>query len=139
VCFRGLVTVLNKKYFPTEGGAVKTSPGEHTVHFDEMLGDGGYENTIILITILIIYRLKYHTAVLVYKALNNQAPKYISHLFVNVSSHTYILRASTRGDIIPKSKIANTKNLLNTFSNKGKNISNMIPVNIRNTSSIKNF
>ena len=41
--------------------------------------------------------------------------------------------------MIPKSKIANTKNLLNTFSNKGKNIWNMIPVNIRNTSSIKNF
>jgi len=54
VCFRGLVTVLNIKYFLTKGGAVKTSPGEHTVHFDEMLGDGGYEDTIILITILII-------------------------------------------------------------------------------------
>ena len=54
VCFRGLVTVLNINYFPTEGGAVKTSPGKHTVYFDEMLGDGGYENTIILITILII-------------------------------------------------------------------------------------
>jgi len=84
-------------------------------------------------------RLKYHTAVLVYKALNNQAPKYISDLFVSVSSHTYSLRSSTRGDIIPKSKIANTKHLLNTFSNKGKNIWNMIPVKIRNSSSIKNF
>ena len=48
-------------------------------------------------------RLKYHTTVLVYNALHNQAPKYISDLFVNVSSHKYSLRSLTRGDIIPKS------------------------------------
>jgi len=51
-----------------------------------------------------------------------------SHLNINV-----------RGDIGPKSKIANTKNLLNSFLNKGKNVWNTIPVYIRNTSSIKNF
>jgi len=50
-------------------------------------------NTLVWLTFDNI--LKYHTAVLVYKAFNNQAPKYISDLFVNVSSHTYSLRSST--------------------------------------------
>jgi len=65
--------------------------------------------------------LKYITAVLVYKAFINQAPKYISDLLVNSSLRKYYLRSTTLGDIITKSKIANTKNLFNTLSNKGKN------------------
>ena len=67
------------------------------------------------------------------QSINNHAPKYISDLYVNVSSHKYSSRSSTRGDIIPKSKMANTQYLSNSFSNKGKDVWNMIPGYIRNT------
>jgi len=75
-------------------------------------------NTLRWLTFNNIY--KYHTGVLVYKAINNQAPSYISDLLVNAPSHKYSLRSSIRGDIISTTKSANTNILLNTFLSKVK-------------------
>jgi len=83
--------------------------------------------------------LKYHIGVLLYKSLNNYAPKYISDLFLNVSSPKYSLRSVSWRDIISKSKIASTKNLLNTFRKKVKTFGIWYHIYIRNTSSIKFF
>jgi len=84
-------------------------------------------------------RYKYHTGVLVFKALNNQAPTYISDVLKTVSSHNYHLRSTTRGDIISKAKVPNTKNVLNSFSNKGKELWNCLPIEIRHSKSLYNF
>ena len=50
-----------------------------------------------------------------------------------------LLSHSTRGDIISTTKSANTKILFNTFSSKGKEVWNNMPVQIRNSSSINTF
>ena len=84
-------------------------------------------------------RYKFHSGVLVYKALNNQAPPYISKLFISTSICKYSLRSSTRGDISSFTKIPNTKYMQNTFSNTGKEIWNCIPVHIRQATSVNCF
>ena len=74
-----------------------------------------------------------------FKALNNQAPTYISDVLKTVSSHNYHMRSTTRGDIISKAKVPNTKNALNSFSNKGIELWNCLPIEIRHSKSLYNF
>ena len=63
----------------------------------------------------------------------------VSNVLKTVSSHNYHLRSTTRGDIISKAKVPNTKNALNSFSNKGKELWNCLPIEIRHSKSLYNF
>ena len=81
-------------------------------------------------------RCKYHTAVLVYKIVNNMSPSYLK---VSVSNNmSYNLRSKSHKDIIvlyrPK-----TKYFKDTFQHYSMTIWNSIPLLIRNTTNLNSF
>lgn len=82
-------------------------------------------------------RCNYHTAVLIYKAKNNLAPKYISNLLTFSSNEKYSLRSATHNDIVtPKHR---TNYLKNSFNYTGAHVWNTIPTYIRSLVSINAF
>lgn len=83
-------------------------------------------------------RVQYHSNTMVYKALNELAPEYISDIFIKVSdSHTRTLR-STDNDLlrIPSSK---TNFFENSFTISASKLWNQLPLDIRNSPSQSAF
>jgi hypothetical protein len=83
-------------------------------------------------------RCKYHTAVLVFKTLNNMAPTYMTELMTLSDNKIYNLRSRSRKDIVLWTR-PKTNYIKDTFSYYGMNIWNNIPLNIRNANNLKCF
>lgn len=82
-------------------------------------------------------RLKYQTAVIVYKSENGQAPKYIDRLLMVSTNNSYHLRSETnRNLILPK---FNTELFKHSFTYISINIWNNLPMHIRQISNLKSF
>ena len=85
-------------------------------------------------------RCKYHSGVMVYKALNNLTPIHISNMFTSLSSSsTRSLRSAINGNIATTYKIPRTNYLLHTFSSRGKDTWNSIPIHIKHKDSLRSF
>ena len=81
-------------------------------------------------------RCKYHTAVLVYKIVNNMSPSYLT---VSVSNNvSYNLRSKSHKDLVLSSR-PKTNYFKDTFQHYSMTIWNSIPLNIRNTSTLNSF
>ena len=83
-------------------------------------------------------RCKYHSAVLVYKTLNNMAPSYLSEILKFSQNEKYSLRSANRHDLVLKIK-PRTNLIQNTFAYYSMKIWNNIPIFIRNSNSITSF
>ena len=83
-------------------------------------------------------RLEYFTACLIYKCLNNSAPKQLAETFEYVHQHhDYRTRSATNKDLLlPRAK---TSLFQHSFAYYGAKIWNQLPLNIRNSSSICTF
>ena len=83
-------------------------------------------------------RICLNKSVLMYKAMHDLTPKYITDLFVPVSNvNSYESRSSVKGDLdVPKVK---TQLARQSFSFTCIKIWNSLPVNIRRSESIKTF
>ena len=75
-------------------------------------------------------RLRYHTAILIYKVINGECPAYMTNLISIASNNSYNLRSSTNLSITIK-QFPRTKYLKNSFVFLSRNVWNSIPANIR--------
>ena len=82
-------------------------------------------------------RCKYFIGLLIFKAINNLTPSYISDLITFSSNNTYVLRSVAKRDISHNKP--NTNYLKKTFSYSGMEIWNRIPTEIRNSQNINTF
>ena len=84
-------------------------------------------------------RIKYRKACMVYKSLNDLAPKYMSDMFKNVSDcHNRDTRSSVRNDLsLPSGRHKDIYR--NSFAYDGAIIWNGIPASIRNAESFNSF
>ena len=83
-------------------------------------------------------RLHYHTCLLVYKALNGLAPKYLSNLLTKTSEiHSRSLRSGDNDEL--RVPFARTNYFAKSFSVVGAKQRNALPVHIRQTSNINSF
>ena len=76
-------------------------------------------------------RCKYFIGLLIFKAINNLIPSYISDLITFSSNNTNVLRSIAKRDISHNEP--NTNYLKKTFSYSGMEIWNRIPTEIRNS------
>ena len=83
-------------------------------------------------------RCMYHTAVLVYKTLNNMSPSYLSESLIVSNNSSYNLRSKSHRDIVLVST-PRTNYLKDTFQFYGMTIWNCIPPNIRNITQLNSF
>ena len=83
-------------------------------------------------------RLLYNKSVLVYKALNDLTPTYITNLLTPVSqTHSRSLRSSENGLLsIPRSRSAIFDR---SFSYSASKLWNVLPLNLRTASSLNEF
>ena len=83
-------------------------------------------------------RHNYNKAVLVYKALNNLTPAYISDLLTPISqSHNRTLRSTTSGSLaVPRSKKAMYDS---SFSSSAPRLWNTLPEPVKKSASLKDF
>lgn len=82
-------------------------------------------------------RCKYHSGLIVYKALNKLAPDYITNILPVANNESYNLRSSSRKDIQhirPRTNV-----LRNSFRFTGMNIWNSTPLHIRSSNNIVLF
>jgi len=78
---------------------------------------------------------KYHTGVMVFKALNHLAPSYITQ---SASSSSIHLRSSNQYKLSFASlKTPKTKYMLSNFSKRGRDVWNFVPIEIKQTHSLK--
>ena len=77
-----------------------------------------------------------HTAILMYKTVNKNAPDYLSNLFTS-SNSDYDLRGKENRLLLPKFRTEFAKR--NSFSFTGAKVWNSIPFNIRSASSLSLF
>ena len=85
-------------------------------------------------------RCNYHTGVLVYKALNHLTPSYITELLESASFNSIRLRSSYQYKLSYASlKTPKTNYMLSTFSKRGRDIWNIIPIEIKQTKSLNSF
>ena len=83
-------------------------------------------------------RVKYHSWVMMYKAINNKIPEYISNMCSeSVDIHGRNLRSADR-DMF-KVSTERTQYYENSFRIEGAKNWNSLPLNIRMTSSIESF
>ena len=82
-------------------------------------------------------RCKYHTAILIYKCVNNQTPEYLNNIITFSQNHKYNLRSATHNDIVNTK--ANTGYKKRAFSYHSMDIWNSIPIEIRMACSISAF
>ena len=83
-------------------------------------------------------RCKYHSAVLVYKTLNNMAPSYMTEVLAFSKNEKYNLRSSKRSDLVLKTR-PHTNYLKDTFAYYSMTIWNHIPYDIRVSSTLQSF
>lgn len=83
-------------------------------------------------------RVQYHTCIMVYKAINGQAPEYLSNLLVKSSeSHSKSLRSGDREDLrVPFSR---TSYYERSFSITGAKAWNSLPNHVRQSSDLNSF
>ena len=83
-------------------------------------------------------RVQYHTCVMVYKALKNMSPEYITDLFTKVSETHNRSTRSVDNDLlhIPSFK---TSLFENSFSVSAARLWNTVPLDIRTASSLEAF
>ena len=82
-------------------------------------------------------RVRYHTGLTVYKALNGLTPQYISSLINKVPSTDHKLRSSSKELLsVPKSR---TQIYSNSFSINGPKEWNSLPLTVRTSSSLESF
>ena len=82
-------------------------------------------------------RCNYHTALLIYKSLNNLTPKYIKDLISFSKNSSYNLRSATRHDITNSRDETSFKK--NAFSYASMEVWNKIPTFIREAKTIQSF
>ena len=82
-------------------------------------------------------RCDYFTGLMVYKALHNLSPKYITNLIPLSVNNNYNLRSSARSDIAHKKH--KTNYLKQSFGYSSRTIWNNIPLDIRNAKSLSAF
>ena len=83
-------------------------------------------------------RCKYHSAVLIYKVLNGTAPSYMTDFVSFSQNNVYNLRSIANNDLILQSR-HKTKYMQASFVNYSRNIWNIIPSQVRNSSDIRTF
>ena len=83
------------------------------------------------------YRFKYHTAVLMYKCLNNLTPKYITDVISFSNNFTYNLRSASRHDITNSRYKTSYKK--KAFSYATTEVWNKIPTFIREAKTLHTF
>ena len=83
-------------------------------------------------------RLKHNKATLIYKALNNKAPNYITNLLKPMSEvHTLNLRSTENGTLyVPRSR---TSLYDGSFSCSAPRLWNSLPQTVRNAGSLPTF
>ena len=84
-------------------------------------------------------KIMYHKCVLVYKAINNQTPSYISNMLtpVNTINNNHTLRSATNHNLLlPKPRLNTLKR---TFTYSGPEVWNKLPVDIKTASSLYVF
>lgn len=81
-------------------------------------------------------RVNYHTAVLVYKCVNNQAPEYLCSLFTLVKNNYSLRSISDENLALPKFRLTSYKQ---SFAYSGVMIWNNIPPAIRKSESLRQF
>jgi hypothetical protein len=82
-------------------------------------------------------RCKYHVCLLVYKTLNNLAPKYLNNILSFSTNSSYNLRSVQRYNIT--NNRPNTNSLKRTFSYFAMEIWNSVPSNIKHIRNIMSF
>ena len=82
-------------------------------------------------------RCNYHTALPIYKSLNNFTPKYIKDIISFSKTSSYNLRSATRHDITNSNYKTYFKK--NAFSYASMEVWNKIPTFIRETKTIHTF
>ena len=83
-------------------------------------------------------RCKYHAGVLVFKALNNMAPNYLSELLTLSNNDNYSLRSMNNCDLVVKRKYR-TNLYQDSFTSFSMKIWNDIPTSIRKSYSLHTF
>ena len=83
-------------------------------------------------------KLRYHTCIMMYKALNNMAPEYIQNLFLMTSvSHNRNLR-SVDSELL-KAPFSRTNYCANAFAIKGAQEWNSLPLELRTVATLQWF
>ena len=82
-------------------------------------------------------RFHYHTALLIYKSLNNLTPKYIKGIISLSNNSSYNLRSATRHDITNSTYKTSFKK--NAFSYASTEVWNKVPTFIREAKTIHTF
>ena len=82
-------------------------------------------------------RYNYHTALLIYKSLNNLTPKYIKDIISFSNNSSYNLRSATRHDIT--NTRCKTSFKKNAFSYASMEVWNKLPTFIREAKTIHTF
>ena len=83
-------------------------------------------------------RCKYHSAVLVYKTLNNMAPSYMSEIVSFSENNLYMLRSVTNKDIVLQTR-PRTNYMKSSFTYYSRNVWNIIPLEIRESKNIQTY
>ena len=83
-------------------------------------------------------RCRYHSAVLVYKTLNNMAPSYMSEIVSFSENNLYMLRSITNKDLVLQTR-PRTNYMTSSFSYYSRNVWNAIALEIRESENIKTF
>ena len=96
-----------------------------------------YEMLIILNRLAFPVRCKYLIGLLIFKAINNLTPSYISDLIAFSSNNKHVLRSKAKRDISHNKP--NTNYLKKTFRFSSMEIWNRIPIEIRNSQNINTF
>ena len=83
-------------------------------------------------------RLAYNKAILIYKAVNNLTPEYITAMLMPISeTHSRNLRSSTTGTLlVPRSR---TSFFDKSFTSSAPNLWNSLPISVRLSASINDF
>ena len=83
-------------------------------------------------------RCNYHSALLVYKTLYDNAPSYMIEIISTANNVTYHLRSQSHKDLSFSTR-PNTKFMTDTFSYNSLNIWNNIPLLIRKITNENHF
>ena len=82
-------------------------------------------------------RCEYHMALIVFKAINNLNPTYISNLLIFTNNESYKLRSSTRNDLVHRP--CNSNYDKNSFLYSTMKIWNNLPMFIRQCTNVNSF
>ena len=84
------------------------------------------------------YRVKYHTAIMVYKYQNNMTPTYMNDILSFSKNEYHDLRSNTNKDLVLRN-IPRTNYLKDSFSYFSIKVWNNIPANIKHCKTLQSF